>query len=206
MSLILIFGVFNPITNAHIEIGKMASSLIENSQVIYIPAKTSFMQGWKEMKNNLIMDETTRIRLIEESLKPYHFICETCEIEGYSDGKTYNTIQFIKNKYNTEDITVCMGDDKLIELERWYQADALLSENRFLIIHRNEDNDCLNVLNEKYRKNFTLFKADHKYQNVSSTQIRNAYIENNLESIEDVVPESVYSYLRAHENIYSKED
>ena len=45
----VIFGTFNPLTMAHIQIGLLAQKKVNAQKVIYVIAQDSFLQNWKQM-------------------------------------------------------------------------------------------------------------------------------------------------------------
>lgn len=200
--IVLIFGTFNPITNAHIQMGVLAKKQLPDSRIIYIPSKNRFLSSWKMMDKRSIMDGDVRICLMEEALATYGF--EVCDIEVATDisGKTYDTIEAVKEIYGTDEIYICMGTDKVGELHIWYKGEQLISENRYLIISRDGcELDTETYAIKKYPDRFTLIPNDD-YCSVSSTEIREAYISKNLDSVRDSIPDTVYEYLKTHEGVY----
>ena len=85
------------------------------------------------------------------------------------------------------------------ELEKWNHSEELISENKFLVFTRNgkglKDCSCSFVL--RHKKQFLEVEEKNHYPSVSSTQIRNAYYQNNLYSVKDFIPKGVYVYLSA---------
>lgn len=65
---ILIFGTFNPITNAHISLGLLAKALYKDSDIYFVIAKTSFLQDWKHYDNKDILSEDARLKLCKEAV------------------------------------------------------------------------------------------------------------------------------------------
>ncbi|MCR5743676.1 MAG: nicotinate-nicotinamide nucleotide adenylyltransferase [Lachnospiraceae bacterium] len=203
-TIVLIFGTFNPITNAHIQMGIVAKRHLPDALIIYIPSKNYFLRSWKGMKNTAIMDGDNRAALMRQALAPYGFLVDDLEITTPISGKTYDTIAVMKEKYQTDDIYILMGTDKVAELERWYRGEELIAQNRFLIICRDGQalDTSVTATVTKYSGNFTpLDNSD--YSSVSSTAVRRAYIEGRLEDVRDYIPDNVYTYLDTHKEVYS---
>ena len=55
--------------------------------------------------------------LLEKAVKLYGFLCEDCEVFGKTSARTYDTMQYLRDRYGqeTELVYVC-GTDKLSEL------------------------------------------------------------------------------------------
>lgn len=204
--IILIFGTFNPLTMAHIQIGILSEREINADKVIYVPAKDNFLTDWKKMDYQTILSAEKRIYLMQEAFASYGFEVSDVEITNESDGKTYNTIKLLKEKYPNSLFWLVMGADKLKELDKWYNADKLLKENKFLIVSRDHKTfaDETNVFIEKYKDNFQSI-TNNKYTEISSSMIREACINGNISLYKDYLPKVVYDYL-IENNIYGKGD
>lgn len=192
---VLIMGTFNPITRAHIALGEGAKEKFPEADIIYVPSNLSFMKGWKNVDDSFLKDND-RLALIRESIKGYSdFSVADIEITGVSDGRTYNTVQLIKESYNK--IVIVMGIDKLGELDRWYNADKLFSENTILVFERNGENleSMMTDFIRAHRENFKAAAMPDCYEYISSTAVREAFDSGNLSVIEKDVPEAVYTFL-----------
>lgn len=203
MKTLLFFGTYNPLTMAHINIGLLAKEKINADRVVYVPSKDRFLDQWKNMSNGMILPGEIRAKLMEEAFEKYGFEVERCELDNIVDGKTYNTMKYLKEKSN-DDYYLCFGTDKVIELDRWYKGKELIEENNFVILERadqsfEESEKCETV--KQFIDHFTAVE-NNSYQSVSSTIIRRAYIENRLEEVKDMIPENVFDYLSNNVNVY----
>lgn len=192
---VLIMGTFNPITKAHVELGIGAKKIFPEADIIYVPSNLSFMKGWKNVDDSFLSDDE-RIMLIRESIEEHlDFSVTDVEITGVSDGRTYNTVQLLREEYNR--IVIVMGIDKLDELDRWYNADKLFSENSVLVFERNGENleSMMTDFIRTHRESFTAATMPDCYEYISSTAVREAYDTGNLSQIKKDVPEKVYTFL-----------
>lgn len=197
-NVILVFGTFNPITKAHLELGITASSVIPNSDIYYIPANINFMKDWKVIDKDRLFSDAIRIKLLKDTVEPYGFFVNTLEIDSIVDGRTYNTVKFFKNNFGYDNVYICCGYDKLEELEKWYKSDKLVSENKFLVFSRNNKSlsNCKNEFILKYLDRFIEITNRLDLQDISSTDVRHYYFNNEIDKIKDLVTEPVYNYLK----------
>ena len=191
---ILIFGTFNPVTMAHVNMGLKAGEMIPESDVIYIPAKDEFLRNWKGFGDDSILKG--RIDLLEKVARRYGFKVCHAETDGIVDGRTIYTVDYIRNDLGYSKIYLCMGTDKVGELGIWYRGEELISQNRFIVFERGATSkEVMNDMTRRYAANFTFVKEDDKYVAISATEVRKAMVEDNLPSIRDSVPEDVYEFL-----------
>lgn len=195
---ILIFGTFNPITNAHLDMGVRAKSVYPDATVVYVPAKTDFLKGWKQFDSGKILKEDIRMKLIREATEKMGFQVSEIEITGEVDGKTYNTIKYFRD--HGDDVILCMGSDKPGELNRWYRGEDIVRENRFVILTRDHKKGEFPEELRRYSDHITYVEGH--YQSISSTGIRDAYINGDLDSVREDIPECVYHYLKSVEDAY----
>lgn len=193
---ILIFGTFNPITNAHLELGKRSGRQITNADVYYVPSAESYLKGWKKLDEDAIFGEEDRLSLLKSVLEPYGFAVSDIEIRGLVSGKTYDTVTYFKTVCGYREIYLVFGSDKLSEICYWFNADRLLRENRFLVFLRNgEDGKSIEKFEPCIRERFIVLENDEKLQYVSATKVRECYRNGDLTEIREAVPKEVYQFL-----------
>lgn len=194
---VLLFGAFNPFTNAHLLIGKLAKEQYPQYEICYVPSKITYMLGWKGMDAHEVLPEEVRYDLIAGSIKDMKdFSVSDIEIKGLVDGKTYNTVSYFRNELGYKNIVLCMGTDKVPELESWYRGHELISENNFLIITRNGETleEKLTIFTKKYKSNF-YERKNINMQYVSASKVREAIEKKDFKVVKQLVPEYVYEYL-----------
>lgn len=201
---VLIIGTFNPITNAHIHIGKMALEMLPDARVFYVPAKDDFLKGWKGMNESMVLKEDERLMLVRKAAEPLGFMVSDVEIKGIVDGKTIHTAEYFKNVLGFDTVYFCMGTDKIPELHRWFEGERLISEYKFLVIER-DGNTLDEVMTEQtkaHADNFIRVQDDGSCADISSTKIRNACINGVLEEVKRDIPEEVYLYLKDRKELF----
>lgn len=193
---ILISGAFNPITNAHVEMGRLLHEKYPEYDIIYSVTSDEYLEGsWKGQV--CYLPSTTRAKLVRQSVdSSYCKVIEESEL--LTDTKwTYDICSTLCNNslnspYN--ELIVCIGADKLKALNKWYKFEELLSSYNFIVFNRNHKCKFPKSL-KAYKQKFTEFVLEDCYQSISSTQVRNAWFTNNLESIHNIVPLPVYNFL-----------
>ena len=193
---ILLFGTFNPFTMAHFHMALYLRSQFSDTDVIFVPSTDKFIMNWKKYSASDIWSGDVRVALIEGAIAniPDIFVSRI-EIDRIVDGKTYNSVEYFKNIY--DEVYICMGMDKLDELGKWYKADKLVSENKFIMFTRNKEEFHVNDFIKPYVNNFVTYTDKMGiYDGVSSTQVRKAYEEDRLEEVRNILPVNVYEYLK----------
>ena len=192
---ILLFGTFNPFTMAHLHMGLTLKSEYSDADIIYVPSTDRFIEDWKKYGEEDIFVAEQRVKLIEDAIcDSLDFYVSRVEIDGISNGKTYNTVACIKEEY--DEVYISMGMDKLEELSTWYRAEELVKENRFIMFTRNQQQFFLTDFIRPYADRFTVLEDRMGiYDGISATMVRDAYRENRLEEVKWMLPENVYLYL-----------
>ena len=193
---VLLFGAFNPFTNAHLHIGRLAQSVFPEHEVIYVPARLSYFQSWKGMSEADVLSEELRFDLVRGSVEPEGFSVSDIEIKGIVNGRTWNSLQYFRQELGYSELVLCMGTDKVSELETWFHGPELVAENRFLIITRSGQRlaDCMTPFTSQWQQNFVELPND-ELAGLSATAIREALSRGDLETVRASVPPYVYNRL-----------
>lgn len=192
---VLIFGTFNPITKAHLNMAYLARQKFPKADIVFVPVSEEYLKDYKECENKDIFSNNQRIEMISHAIdSKYNIMYSRCEMDWEVPGDTYNTVQYMKRKYKK--VIVCLGADNLNSLPLWDNAKKLIKQNTFLIIERDGvvyNKSVLEML-DKYKKHFIFVK--NKYGNISSTCIRNAFHNNRLDEVKDWLDKTTYNYLK----------
>lgn len=113
------------------------------------------------------------------------------EIKKSAKCYTYETVMYLKEKYPDSDFTVLCGEDMILCLDEWFEAEQLMKQCSFKALARGNNNKKLEekiaLLNEKYGADISLIAAEPI--EISSTEIRNMIA--NGEDVSSFVPEKV---------------
>lgn len=194
----LIFGSFNPVTNAHISMGKAIQNTL-GYDVVYVPASDKYIKSWKGYKEGSVMPADRRVNLLWAEASRHGFTVSTVETDHITDGKTYHTIEY----FGFENSVLCLGMDNITQMKKWYKWEDLLSKTRLLIFQREGyviDNEMKEILN--YSRNYRIMDIPFYDAGLSSTEVRNCYINRDMKKLKQMVPELTYKYLEENEHVY----
>lgn len=195
-SAILLFGTFNPVTNAHLELGRRASAFVKEADVYYVPASGKFLRDWKMLDESSVFSEEDRLFLLQRAVEPYGFFVSDLEVKGVVSGKTYDTITYFKTNYEYHEIYVVIGSDKLKEIGTWVKAKQLLSENNFLVFDRSGDKtEEMEIFDSPIKDHFLWMESPSSIEMISSTKVRECFHNGNLLPVKKEIPEVVYRFL-----------
>lgn len=170
---VVLGGSFNPITKAHQEIINYVYQFI-TSNIKILPNGSNY-----PIKNLLPYDE--RVKIIK-------LVYPDIEIDDYETKQNFGgTVKYLETRNHPFFI---IGSDSLKDLPKWIEFEKLVSENKFVVFTRADENN-LSILyqNETLKKhldNFYLINVS--VSNLSSTEYRNT-------KSSDVVDPRVYEYL-----------
>lgn len=191
---VLLFGTFNPFTNAHLHIGMLAKEKYPDYEICYVPAKAGFMTGYKGLDESSVISQDKRLEYIKGSIKDIEgFTVTDIEFGSKVSGKTIDTISYFKEDLGYSEVILCFGTDKVNELETWYKGCELVKNNKFLIVTRSGEalSDVMTEYTLRYACNFTEICND-KYSHLSGTLIREAIFKKDWEFVKKNVPEYVF--------------
>lgn len=197
MKTAVIFGTFNPVTNAHIAMGDFVRQKLQTENevcIIYVPAKTNFLKSWKGFSDQEILSDELRLQLLTLAAEEHGFLVDDCELTGISDGKTFHTMEYLCKKYhlNPNETYLVFGADKLQELNTWFRAKKLLETYQFVILSRGSYDMNFSTDN----CHMTFYQMDDKYADISATRIRNYMKEKNWSMVKQYVPDCCFGILR----------
>lgn len=196
----MIGGSFNPVTLAHVELGQIARrELGASCRVVYVPAPDRFLAAWKEMAPGEILSGQQRLSLLRKAMEPEGFWCDDCELTGKTSGRTYDTLLWLRERYNAARLVYVCGSDKLPELGRWYRADEMAQLAYFLVVPRAQD-DVAGMLRstpflQKHRERFQVSKAHRRYPDCSATRVRES-LQAGTQDWREMVPDSIREELK----------
>ena len=191
-------GTFNPIHNGHINIGLKIYETLKLHKVFFMPNK---IPPHKNSEN--ILDEKIRLHMIKEAIKPYEFFSiEKCELERNEISYTFESLTYLKTLYKNHKLFFIIGSDSFLNFDKWKNIEIIFKYSN-LVVYLRKDCDKTKILHIKknYEKvyNCNIYLIFDDIINISSTEIRNKVI--NEESIENLVPKSVYEYITL-KNLY----
>lgn len=188
-----IFGTFNPVTLAHVEMGKECRRVLGDScRVVYVPDSEDYIRKAKGLTDEDIIPNRDRIRLLREAVTPFGFEVTLVEVEGISDGKAYNTVRCFED----DDKYLCVGADNVQHLNNWYMSRELLNECGLVVFSREGYDFFRDYLFGLFPiKSYRTIKMDYDLYGLSSTRVRLKCKLRMLSDVQRMVPDNVYEYL-----------
>lgn len=118
-------------------------------------------------------------------------ICEF-ELKSAIDNYTYLTIDYLKKKYKSSDLTMILGNDQLLNLKNWKNINYILSEVKILCFNRSVSKNIELSKSLKYNLKF----VENFKVNISSNTIRKNILNKSLASIEPMLDKKIIDYIR----------
>ncbi len=188
-------GSFNPPHKKHYEIARECIEKGYLDRVIYVPTGSHY-----KYKNNLLRDQL-RYDMLSLLIQEDHRI----EVSDFELKErvvyTYETLEYMKNKYPNDEIYFICGADNLSYMDTWKNGISILEHTNLLVINRNT-NDMKSLLEKfyKYRDHITV--VDIELSDMSSTMIREKL--KNHEDVSDYLFKPVEDYIKKHHLYHCK--
>jgi nicotinate-nucleotide adenylyltransferase len=183
--MVVVFGgAFNPPTVAHREIYFLIDKLIGFDYFIFLPVSNKYN------KSTLIADNY-RLEMLELLIQELPKAkLSLLEIDDNNFLGTYESLKRLKADYPNDEIAFIIGSDNLLKIKHWINAEALVTEFKFIVINRNrQDAKKIIETNPLLRANSDNFKILAGFnQYVSSSAFRDSLDPS-------YVPDQIYQYI-----------
>ena len=185
-------GTFNPIHIGHLVMAERAFDLYQLDRVLILPSGISYMKNIGE-----IQDAKKRTQMVSLAIQGNkHLELSTIEIDRDGNTYTYETMEYLCERYPDTEFFFIIGADNLFSIEKWNQVEKLFQCCTVLVAGRNKYSEAeVNVQLEYYRIKYgaKVELMDTPYINISSSSIRE-YLQNGR-SIKYMVPPDVEEYI-----------
>ena len=194
-------GTFSPVHTAHINVAKTALSAFDLDEVWIIPA------GSPPHKNHDSINPFLRLemcRIAFEDEKNIHV--KDFECFDVDKSYTYKTLNLICNKYPEDKFFLIIGEDSLDSFFDWMDSEKICKYVDFLVATRkNEGNNTdkkalishkVKEFQRKTGKSCEVIPTS--YISISSTKLREAVSNRNMDIIHEFLPQRVYDYILEH--------
>jgi nicotinate-nucleotide adenylyltransferase len=124
-------GSFDPLHVAHVTVVEEALKKLDIDKIIVIPTYLN------PFKSSFYLNPKTRFKLIEKVFKKFKKV-QICDYEINQQKTSYSidTVNYLKNLYNPSKIYLIIGEDNLINLDKWHEIDKLKELVEFVIATR----------------------------------------------------------------------
>lgn len=182
----LFFGSFNPIHIGHLI---LANYILEHSDMDELWFVVSPQNPFKEKKS--LLKDHNRLDMVQLAVKNYPKMrASNVEFSLPQPSYTINTLTYLHEKYPDYSFSLIMGEDNLVSLHKWKNAETLIKNHHLIVYPRifegeKKDSDLLQ------HENISLIKAP--VIELSATEIRNMIRTG--KNVRPMLPPEVFEYL-----------
>lgn len=183
-------GTFDPIHIGHLILAMEAINYKNLDEVWFIPTGNP---NFKQDKN--VTDKQKRFEMVKIATQDNKKF-KVCDYEINKNGVTYSweTMKYLRENYDY-DFYFIMGEDSLMSVETWENAEDFLKNTKILAcIRRQEEMSKLDVkINDLKSKGYFVEKIPTSFIDISSTKIREKVQTN--QDFRYFVPNQVFEYI-----------
>ena len=197
MKIGILGGTFNPIHNAHIELGRSALSEYGLDRVLVMPSKRPPHKTLSAGASD--EDRVNMCRLVCENNDGFEL--DLYEMNCSEQTYSYSTLSVYREIYPTDELYFIIGEDSARTFSDWVKPEIISEKADILCGIRNDAGEekraefelQLKILNEKFSGRFLPLNC--KNMIISSTDIRDE-IRDGAKDWERLVPEYIADYIR----------
>lgn len=183
-------GTFDPIHIGHLILAMEAINYKNLDEVWFIPTGNP---NFKQDKN--VTDKQKRFEMVKIATQDNDKF-KVCDYEINKNGVTYSweTMKYLRENYDN-DFYFIMGEDSLMSVETWENAEDFLKNTKILAcIRRQEEMSKLDEkIDELKSKGYFVEKIPASFIDISSTKIREKVQSN--QDFRYFVPNQVFEYI-----------
>ncbi|MDU1400102.1 MAG: nicotinate-nucleotide adenylyltransferase [Finegoldia magna] len=183
-------GTFDPIHIGHLILAMEAINYKNLDEVWFIPTGNP---NFKQDKN--VTDKQKRFEMVKIATQDNKKF-NVCDYEINKNGVTYSweTMKYLRENYDY-DFYFIMGEDSLMSVETWENAEDFLKNTKILAcIRRQEEMSKLDVkIDDLKSKGYFTEKIPTSFIDISSTKIREKVQTN--QDFRYFVPNQVFEYI-----------
>lgn len=183
-------GTFDPIHIGHLILAMEAINYEKLDEVWFIPTGNP---NFKQDKN--VTDKQKRFEMVKIATRDNDKF-KVCDYEINKNGVTYSweTMKYLRENYY-HDFYFIMGEDSLMSVETWENAEDFLKNTKILAcIRRQEEMSKLDEkIDELKSKGYFVEKIPASFIDISSTKIREKVQSN--QDFRYFVPNQVFEYI-----------
>lgn len=183
-------GTFDPIHIGHLILAMEAINYKNLDEVWFIPTGNP---NFKQDKN--VTDKQKRFEMVKIATQDNKKF-NVCDYEINKNGVTYSweTMKYLRENYDY-DFYFIMGEDSLMSVETWENAEDFLKNTKILAcIRRQEEMSKLDVkIDDLKSKGYFVEKIPTSFIDISSTKIREKVQTN--QDFRYFVPNQVFEYI-----------
>ena len=201
MKIAVLFGSFNPFTNAHMAAMKTAVAALQADRGLFVATNGQYLRR-KTVKTGdpFYLTEEERREIVEKTCAGEENLSFWGVEMGGTNPARYKTLCKIQKQYPDAEVYEIQGADKVRSDSRVGSAEDYLTHIRFAVFDR-DDIDLEQTLAEdpllsRYRDSFTFLPALTEAQ-ISSTAVRKRFYAG--EDCSDLIPAAAAEVLARHD-------
>lgn len=131
MRIAIVGGSFDPIHDGHIQMANQSLQGLGVDEVWFMPTSSTPLKD-----HDLTLDQE-RLAMIDLVVKksPKFKVC-TLELERAGKSYTYDTLKELIERYPEHEFYWIIGNDQLVQFDKWYHADELVKMAHFVCFDR----------------------------------------------------------------------
>lgn len=189
MKIGLFGGTFDPIHLGHLIVMENVLNIMNLDKIIILPSSNP---PHKQDKDKT--DVKLRVDMVKKAIKNNNrIILSTFEANSNEVIYSYQTINYFKEKYPTDEFYYVMGEDSFMNIESWKNYKDLLKENLIVFARSSIDSQSSLVKKVKETNKENIHLINNLNINISSTLIRNLLKDG--KSIRYLVTDNVYDFI-----------
>ena len=202
MKIAVLFGSFNPITNAHVTALKTAVEGLGADKGLFVATNGEYLRR-KTVKINdpFYLTEEERQETLEKICETEEKLFFACFELGGINPSRFKTLCKIAKLYPNAEIYEVMGADKVRTFTKSNHLDEYLTRFKIAVFHRNGmDVEALIAENpalSTYRASFIMLPALEEGAEISSTEVRRRFYAG--EDYSNLIPHSAVDVLKRHQ-------
>lgn len=206
MAKIGIYGsAFDPITYVHLWTASTVAHRCKLDKVIFLPSSS------RRKDKKIFTEDYHRWNMVQMAIQDNEkFIADDYEMKQDPwKITTYETLNYFKEKYPNDEIYFIMGADLLVDIGegKWGNAEALIRENKFIIMARDGIDMLKAISKSPILRNNDNGNTFHLIDKGLAMEISSSYIREEFNLGGEpryLLPESCYNYCIMN-SLYQKE-
>jgi len=179
----LFFGSFNPIHIGHLIIANYIANFTDLEEVWFVVSPHNPFKEKKTLGNMY-----DRLEMVNLAIQGHHSLrASDIEFKLPQPSYTIDTLAHLAEKYPTKDFSLIMGEDNLVGLPKWKNADIILRDYK-IVVYPRPGYDAGELRNHP-----AVTMTDTPVMELSSTFIRQAIADK--KSIAFFTPDSVIDFI-----------
>ncbi len=188
-------GTFNPPHIAHLEMLKSAENLNAVGKILVVPTNIPPHKSISDYTASGI-HRLNMCKLLCDGVSK----TEVSDMELKRDGKSYSYDTLSILKHTEQNLSILIGGDMITSFFTWYRYKEILEMVEILAVRRvGIDNDEFDLaVNRLRNEGGVVTVIDTVVTDVSSTELRQAAVSGDSETLQRLLPENIFGYIKSN--------